>query len=189
MNEIQIETKYNVEDYIRSYKFLQNLNKPSGFIINFGSLFICFFGFVNLFIAFVSINDHELVKAFLLMLMAGFVIYSTLRIISLYNSSIQLWTYQKNIENRFDENSVDYVERQLIFNEKGICETHKFGEYLTNWKGILKVVETDEDFYFYLHNSVRFQPKRDFTDEQLDPLRILIKSNLDEESVFEEKLV
>jgi hypothetical protein len=131
------------------------------------------------------LKNNELVKAFLLMLMAGFVIYSTLRIISLYNSSIQLWAYKKNTKNRFDENSVDYSERQITFNEEGICETNKFGEYLTNWKGILKVIETDEDFYFYLHNSVRFQPKRDILDEQIDPLRILIKANLKENADFQ----
>ena len=130
-------------------------------------------------------KNDELVKAFLLMLMAGFVIYSTLRIISLYNSSIQLWAYKRNIKNRFDENSVNYSERQIIFNEEGICETSKFGKYLTYWKGILKVTETEEDFYFHLHNSVHFQPKRDIPVEQIDPLRILIKANLKENAAFQ----
>ena len=184
MNEIKIKTKYTVEDYIRTEKFLKNLRKPSGIIINFGSIFIFVFGLINMFIAYVAMNKMEFLKAFYLLLMAVLIFFSTYKIIILYNVSLQLLLFKRNVKKHFDPNSIAYSERHIVFGEEGILETHKFGQYLTNWEAISKVVETDEDFFFYLHNTIRFQPKRDVSDEQIDLLRILIKANLKENAAF-----
>ena len=185
MNQINIETRYTVEDYIRTYKFLKNLQKPSSIIINFGSIFIFVFGLINMFIAYVAMNNMEFLKAFLLLAMAILIFISTYKIIRFYNISLQLLLFKRNVKKQFNPNSIDYADRQICFGDEGISETHKFGEYLTNWEAISQVIETDEDFFFYLHNSVRFQPKRDISEEQIDSLRILVKANLRENAVFQ----
>lgn len=185
MNGIKIETKYTVEDYIRSEIFFRNLRKTSAIIINFGSVFIFAFGLINMFLAYVAVSNMEFWKAFFLLLLSVLIFFSTYKIIIFYNVFLQLLLVKRNIRKQYDPNSIAYSKRHIIFGEDGILETHKFGEYLTNWEGIAKVVETNKDFFFYLQNTVRFQPKRYIPDEQIDSLRILIKASLNENAEFQ----
>lgn len=185
MDDIQIQTQYTVEDYIRTVRFIKYRNKPSEFIIVAGSVFISVFGLANLFLAYIAMNNMEFRKSLLLFFLSLCVFFSVYKILALYSGFLQMLFFKRYTRKHFDPDSILYSERQINFSEEGITETHKFGKYLTNWDAILRVIETDEDFLIYLHNIVRFQPKRDISVEQINPLRILIKANLRESAVFE----
>ena len=185
MNEIKIETKYTVEDFIRTEKFLKYRRKPSGIIINLGGIFIFAFGLMNMCIAYIAMNNLEFWKAFFLLFLSILIFLSVYKIVTFHNIFLQLLLLKRQIKKHFDPKAAAYSQRFLTFNEKGISEDHKFGKSLTNWKGVFQVIETDEDFLFYLENSVRFQPKRDVANEQIALLRILIKANLAENATFQ----
>ena len=185
MSEIEINSQYTAEDYIRTETFLKNHNKPNFVIINFGSLFIFACGLFNLFLAFEAFKNQEYDKAYITFCLFALVAFGTYKIVSYFVPSLYLRSFRKKIKKHYDPDSVSYSERELIFSEEGIQETNKLGKYLTYWKTISKVVETEDDFYFYLPTIVRFQPKREFSEDQTDMLRILIKANLDEEAEFQ----
>ena len=185
MNEIEINSQYTTEDFIRTQTFLKNLNKPNFAIINFGSLFIFACGLFNLFLAFEAFKNGEYDKAYITFCLFALVTFGLYKIVSYFVPSLYLRSFRKKVKKNYDPDSVSYSERELIFSEEGIQETNKAGKYLTYWKTISKVVETEEDFYFYLPTLIRFQPKREISEEQIDLLRILIKANLQEEAVFE----
>ena len=176
MNEIEINSQYTVEDYIRTETFLKNSNKPNSFIINFGSFFIFAVGLFDLFLGFGALINGEYDKAYILFCLFALVGFCTYKIVSYFVPSLYLRSFRKKIKKHYDPDSVSYSERELIFSEEGIQETNRLGKYLTYWKTISKVVETEDDFYFYLPNLVRFQPKSEISEEQIDPLRILIKA-------------
>ncbi len=184
MNEIQIETKYTVEDYVRTETFLKNLQISSSRIIKFGSRFLFVFALINLVFACIVMTEGKFGIAFFAVLSTITCFFLIYRVIPVYSVSAEMNLLKARLKS-IEPDSILYSERQITFGEEGVNETHKFGDYLSNWNAISKVVETDEDFYFYLHNTVRFQPKRDISEEQIDLLRILIKSNLQEEAEFQ----
>ena len=183
MNQISITTKYTVEDYIRTETFLKNLRSPSSFIINLGSFIIVLALLANLYVFYVSGGGAALESA--LFLIAILVILLTPLFYNYYNNSLKLILFKRKVKKNFDPDSIAYVERRIVFDNEGIRETHKFGNYLINWEEISEVIETNEDFYFYLDSTIRFQPKRDFLQEEIDPLRILIKTNLREDAGYQ----
>jgi YcxB-like protein len=185
MNEIEINSQYTVEDYIRTETFLKNSKKLNFAIINFGSLFIFACGLFNLFIAFEAFKNGEYDKAYITFCLFALVAFGTYKIVSYFVPSLYLRSFRKKIKKHYDPDSIAYLEREIIFTEEGIQETNSSGKYLTYWKTISKVVETEEDFYFYLSVSVRFQPKREISEDQTDLLRILIKANLQDEAEFQ----
>src|SRR5215204_2122753 len=185
MNEIRIETKYTAEDYIRTETFLKNPGSPSGFIINFGSAFLFVFAVILTTLACFALVDGKFERAFFGGFMGLFTFFCVYKLLTLYNLSVRMFLSKRALRRYFNPNSVLFTERRIVFAEEGITETHEFGNYLTRWEGIFKVTETDADFYFYLENTLRFQPKRDISEEQTDRLRILIKANLRENAPFE----
>jgi hypothetical protein len=185
MNQIRITTEYTVEDYIRTETFLKNLRSPSSIIISLGSFIILLAILADLYIVYVTGGEKPFVAVlFLLLVVASFLIPLYYYY---YSDSLQLILFKRNIKKNFDPDSIEYVERRIVFDDKGITETHKFGNYLTNWKDISEVIETNEDFYFYLDTTNRFQlqPKRDFLQEEIDALRVLIKTNLREDAGYQ----
>lgn len=185
MNSIEINSQYTPEDYIRTETFLKYLNKPNFVIINFGSLFIFACGLFNLFLAFDAYRSGNYGMAYVTFCLFALVAFGIYKIVSHFVPSLYLRSFRKKIKKNYDPDSIAYSERELIFSEEGIEETNSFGKYLTYWKTISKAVETEDDFYFYLPTTVRFQPKREFSEEQTDMLRILIKANLDGEAEFQ----
>lgn len=183
MNEIRIETKYTVEDYFRTEIFLENLRLKSSRIIKFGNRFLSIFALIQIFFAFIMLNDGKVgiaIFAFFSSLLIFFLVY---KFIPSYYNSPSLSLFKARLKS-VEPDSILFSERRIVFSEEGVSETHKFGNYLTNWEAISKVIESDEDFFFYLHNTIRFQPKRDIPDEQIDLVRILIKANLKEKAEF-----
>lgn len=184
MNEIKILTRYTVEDYVRTETFLKNLQLRSSLIVKFGSRFLFVAALANLLIAYISITDGKLGIALFCFLSAVFTFFLIYKVIPSYSVSSELGLFKARLKS-IDPDSILYSERQIVFAGEGVSETHKFGKYLTKWEAISKVIESDEDFFFYLHNSVRFQPKRDISETQLDLLRILINANLGENATFQ----
>ena len=184
MNEIEINSQYTIEDYIRTETFLKNSNKPNSFIIKFGSLFIFAVGLFDLFLGFGALMKGEYDKAYILFCLFALVSFCIYGILFYFVPSLYLRSFRKKIKKKYNPDSVLYAERELIFSEEGIQETNRSGKYLTYWKTIYKVIETEDDFYFYLPNLVRFQPKREISEVQIDALRILIKAHLEENAEF-----
>lgn len=184
MNKIKIETRYTVEDYVRTETFLENLQTSSSPIIKFGSRFLFVFALIELVIALVMLRDGKIGIAVYTVFCALLIFFLIYKFIPSYYKSPSLNLFKARLKN-VDPNSIIFSEREIVFAEEGVTETYNSGNYLTDWEAISKVIETDEDFFFYLHNTVRFQPKRDIPDEQIDPLRILIKANLTEHSDFQ----
>jgi YcxB-like protein len=184
MNEIKIETKYTVEDYVRTETFLKNLQINSSRIIKFGSRFLFVFALINLVFACIVMTEGKFGIAFFAVLSTITCFFLIYRVIPVYSVSAEMNLLKTRLKS-IEPDSILYSERQITFGEEGVNETHKFGNYLTNWEAISKVIESDEDFFFYLHNSIRFQPKRDISEEQIDLLRIIIKANLREQAAFE----
>jgi hypothetical protein len=188
MNQIRITTKYTVEDYIRTETFLKNLRSRSSIIINLGIFIILLAVLADLYIFYDLGGERVLV--FLLFLLSLFVVYFLIPFYyQFFNGNpLELILFKRNIKKNFDPDSIAYVERRIVFDDEGITETHKFGNHLTNWEDISEVIETNEDFYFYLDSTIRFQPKRDFLQEEIDKLRILIKTNLREDAGYQVRM-
>ena len=184
MNEIRIETKYTVEDFVRTETFLKNLQISSSPIIKFGSRFLFAFAVVNLLFAYIMITDRKFGIAFFAVFSSVIIFFLIYKVIPSYSVSAEVNLLKARLKG-IEQDSILFSERQIVFGEEGVSETYKFGKYLTNWEAISKVIESDEDFFFYLHNSIRFQPKRDIPESQIDFLRILIKANLKESAAFQ----
>ncbi|HEY8563736.1 MAG TPA: YcxB family protein [Pyrinomonadaceae bacterium] len=185
MKEISIATRYTVEDHVRTHSFLKNLEKPSSFVKNFASVFFFFFGVLLLFMAGWAFVNREIDRALINAILGILTFFGVYKTLTLYNKFVRRFLYKRDLERVFDPNSVLFAERQIVFAEEGISETHELGNYLTRWDGIWKVIETNEDFFFYLQSTIRFQPKKDIPEGQIDALRILIKANLRENAAFE----
>ena len=184
MNEIRIETKYMFEDYVRTETFLRNLQLSSSPIIKFGSRFLFAFAVVQLLFAYIMITDRKFGIAFTAVFSSITIFFLIYKVIPSYSVSAELNLFKARLKS-IEPDSILYSERQIVFGEEGILETHKLGQYPTNWEEISKVIESDEDFFFYFRNTIRFQPKRDIPESQINLLRILIKANLKESAAFQ----
>ena len=184
MNQISITTKYTVEDYIRTETFIKNLRSPSSLIIKLGSFIILLAVLANLYI-FYDLGGEGAFLGLLFLIFLFVVCFLIPLFYNLYSNPLELFWFKSNVKKNFDSDSIEYVERRIVFDDEGITETHKFGNHVTNWKDISEVIETNEDFYFYLDSAIRFQPKRDFLQEETNALRVLIKTNLREDAGYQ----
>jgi len=185
MSQILIETKYTVEDYIRSEIFIKNLQLKSSRIIKFGSRFLFVVALLELAFAGLMMAEGKFGIAFFGTCSALFLFFLIYKIIPSYSVSAELDLFKARLKT-VDQNSTLFAERRILFDEEGVTETYAPGKFLTGWDAISKVVETEDDFFFYVHGIVRFQPKRDIPEDRIDLLRIMIKAHLAESADFQQ---
>ncbi|MBS1797780.1 MAG: YcxB family protein [Acidobacteria bacterium] len=182
MNEIVLESSYTVENYIRTHIYLQKRIRPSPIIINFGGSFIGVIALLNLFIVYDAYLKGDSEKAVGLTFVGLAVFSFMFTIVWIFNFTLQMRRYKKAVRKRFDRDSAASASRRIVLDEKGLSEEDRFGSRLMNWESIIGLIETEDDFYFFMPSDIRFLPKRWLAEKQLEPLKNLIKSNLREDA-------
>jgi hypothetical protein len=78
-----------------------------------------------------------------------------------------------------------FMEKELIINGSGIIERDDNSESRTNWRGVVKKIETKEYFYLYLSTvQAVIIPKSCLNSEQTESLRMILAEHLSLKAEF-----
>ena len=184
MDDTTIEIQYTLEDLLRTERYLKDMTNKTGVVLILGCIFLFAFVVLSLFLAHFASGKGDFRASFIL-LFIGFLMFNvTYKILTYYNKSIQMIFFKRNFIKALKADSFWYEKRQITFSEKGLLEIYSAGEYLTYWKGIKEIFETDRDFFFLTESTFRSIPKRFINKVEIEKLKKLFEKN-----VFEKKEV
>ncbi len=184
MNEITVEVQLTKEDYINQYRFTLEKENTTGITLIFGCIFLFLFGLLNLLISYFTLKENQFVYSIIFLITANFIIWFSIKLVTLYNKPYLLWKYSKAITKKYNSSPLSQSKSINKYDERGVLEKTVSGEYLTYWKSFNEIVETATDFVFSFNSDgIRFLPKRFIKDEnELYLLRQIIKDNIGEKT-------
>jgi hypothetical protein len=183
MNEIvEARVTYTPEDFMRHAAFMQSRIGLAKKVVFFT---LAIFASIFLFLYFA--NSAKFITAFakpqniLIFVTAGLLVIGIF-ILKKYTSKFFL---RRSLEKQIKSTPALSVPQHFSFDDEGFYGTNEFASGQLNWQAMVEMVETEEDFYFFMSkNFARFVPKRFFSDEQLNQIRELAKRNLGDKAKF-----
>ena len=177
--KIEVDVRYSDDEYIRGMIFSQR--KSSYFRFNYlifgASILVGFFAVYYLF------YQNESNRDFGLLLKTLFVLMFVIPFVYLFKNFNP--TYDFFYRKQFDSSALLQESYKISFDDEGInSESKSFANKLF-WNAIIEVVQTDEDFHFFVsHDTSLFIPKRVFTDEQQNEIKNLARIKLSDKAKF-----
>ena len=182
--QIELEVKYTVDDYVRSLSFMQSrlpLNKY-GFVIFPAIIFLS----IIVYSLFSSKEGFELDSLtftnILAILIAVLFLFFLLLALRFFPNPMLKWS----ISRQFKSSPALQQTQHICFDEDGIKGQSSLGSGEAKWKAVIEAVESKEDFFFYTSKKfAQFVPKRCFSsEEQQNQLRDLVKRKLGDKAKF-----
>ena len=183
MNEIvEAKVTYTPEDFMRHAAFMQSRNELAKYTIFIAlAIFACIFLFLYLG------NPAQFLTAFakpqtvLIFVTAGLIL-TVIFLLKKYTSKFFL---RRSLEKQIKSTPALSAPQHFSFDDEGFYATNEFASGQLNWQAMVEMIETEEDFYFFMSkNFARFVPKRFFSDEQLNQIRELAKGKLGDKAKF-----
>lgn len=177
--KIEVNVRYSDDEYTRGMIFSQR--KSSFYKFNYlifgASILIGFFAVYYLSYQSEGNRDLSLLLKILLALMIA------IPLVYLFKDFNP--TYEKVFKKQFYSSPLLQESYKISFDVEGInSESKSFANKLF-WNAIIEVVQTDEDFHFFIsHDASLFIPKRVFTNEQQNEIKNLVRIKLGDKAKF-----
>lgn len=177
MNEV-VEAKitYTPEDFLRHAAFMQSRNRLAKYTIPLAlGIFACIFLFLYFLNGEKFLTTFAKPQNFMIFVTAGLILTIFL-LLKKYTSKFFL---RRSLEKQIRSTPSLSEPQHFTLDDEGFTATNQFGSGQLNWQAMVEMVETEEDFFFFMSkNFARFVPKRFFSNEQLTQIRELAKKNL-----------
>ncbi|NNE99452.1 MAG: YcxB family protein [Pyrinomonadaceae bacterium] len=175
MNEkLEIEIQYTVEDYTRANEFILNQT----FFFKYVHYFV---GIPVLLIVLVLIpylggkfsDGISFGRDILPILIAGGIVLALLPFIMRLVSRLPNPGMKLIISSQYKSSPLLQEKQFVTFEDEGIRAKTSLSEGLTKWEAILKIIETEKDFFFFISNrSALFIPKNELVPQVHDQIRL-----------------